>query len=150
MSIQNLEERFLGRVNGSDVRISAGGTVYIMNTPPQEDGQIAIEKKWIEFSNPSGQQEPAHLDGPDTTNARKAHMMIRGRLMYDAYDRAGNRLTATSQPATEVFDLWTPSSGKPFTDSNNVNNTIFIRNLIADGWTCLINKDGNSLWLFSE
>ena len=103
-SKQNDADRFVGIINGKDNQVSAGDTLYVMNTAKRRTTQYAFEKKWIEFNDPNGQTYEGQLDGANTTAERAKNMKLEIQLWYDAYDT--NKEWVAGGKATDPFIIY--------------------------------------------
>ena len=84
----DVNDRLNGYANGNQVKVPAGGTLYVMNTPGLSGAQTVFHKKWIVFSEITGQFYFGQLDGADmnTDAYYMNNMQLDVEFRYKAID----------------------------------------------------------------
>ncbi len=145
-------ERYVGNATGSNVKVAAGGTLYVMNTPTRSEMQVELHKKWIEFRDPTGTAYEGQLDG-DNTWAERQNMKLTVKLVYEAYEVGNLSNRVGYGDATPEFEIWVGNTDHAFGTSN----TIQVNNLVIQNGPTLkliFKPSGEAtsdfLWLFNE
>ena len=147
----NVNDRYLGYGNASDIQAADGDTLCIMNTATKTGMQVVMHKKWIEFLDKGGQFYLGQLDGNNTATERY-EMKLQVQLYYDAVPVDGGDNLVTKGTVTDELTVW-HTQNHPFNTQildNRMKNSDTEDDYVTTSAKLRLNYIGDWHWGFYE